>query len=419
MLEPARPKPHHGRHAASNAGSATLGPTFDASPTPDETPGSSISPPPTPTAVPGTPTPVRSLSPDTGLARDSCATSSRLRSMQQQLSGRHPRPGRGGDHARRQHLVERQWPGADRSGRGATGDTPFVIGSITKTFIAAAVMQLADEGRLAIDDPLSNWLPDYPNAGQITLRELLHHTSGIYNYFEYPTYDTLVFQTLVGHVWTPQEILDTLVNGPISRPAPATTTATRTSSCSAWSSSRRPGSSSATCLTSASSPRSVCAPPTSRATARPAPIPRVGYLLKPIGFKAVTDGTDYRPTISAATVAWSAGGIVSSARDIAAWCDALYGGHVVSPAALAQMEDFIYYPKPDETYGLGTRSRVIGGERVFGHTGSIRGFDAAAWHFPDTNMTIVVMTNLGRIDANPIVDALAAVALPVAQGYLP
>ena len=70
----------------------------------------------------------------------------------------------------------------------------------------------------------------------------------------------------------------------------------------------------------------------------------------------------------------------------------------------------------DETYGLGTRSRVIEGERVFGHTGSIRGFDAAMWHFPDTDMTITVLTNLGRIEANPIVDALAAVAYPAANG---
>ena len=81
------------------------------------------------------------------------------------------------------------------------------------------------------------------------------------------------------------------------------------------------------------------------------------------------------------------------------------------------MEDWTYYPPPiDETYGLGTRSDVIQGERVFGHTGSIRGYDAAMWHFPETDMTISVLTNLGRIEANPIVDALAAVAYPAAHG---
>jgi D-alanyl-D-alanine carboxypeptidase len=149
----------------------------------------------------------------------------------------------------------------------------------------------------------------------------------------------------------------------------------------------------------------------------PPPDAAAGYLERATGLKEQSDGTDYRPTISAATVAWAAGAIDASPHDIVLWGDALYGGHLISPPLLAQMEDWTYYPPPiDETYGLGTRSRVIETERVFGHTGSIRGFDAAMWHFPDTDMTIGVMTNLGRIDANPIVDALAAVAYPAAQG---
>jgi CubicO group peptidase (beta-lactamase class C family) len=45
--------------------------------------------------------------------------------------------------------------------RPATTSTPFVIGSVSKTFVAAAILQLVDEGALALDDPLSNWLPDY------------------------------------------------------------------------------------------------------------------------------------------------------------------------------------------------------------------------------------------------------------------
>src|SRR4051812_12945496 len=140
-----------------------------------------------------------------------------------------------------------------------------------------------------------------------------------------------------------------------------------------------------------------------------------GYLERANGLREQSDGTDYRPTVSAATVAWAAGAIDGSPHDLTVWGDALYGGHLVSPEMLAQMEDWTYYPETDETYGLGTRSRVIEGERVFGHTGSIRGFDAAMWHFPDTDMTMTVLTNLGRIDANPIIDALAAVAYPAAN----
>jgi CubicO group peptidase (beta-lactamase class C family) len=59
----------------------------------------------------------------------------------------------------------------------------FRIGSITKQFTAVAILLLAEEGRLRIEDPLSRYLPDYPGrAGDITLEHLLTHTSGIPNF---------------------------------------------------------------------------------------------------------------------------------------------------------------------------------------------------------------------------------------------
>jgi CubicO group peptidase (beta-lactamase class C family) len=89
----------------------------------------------------------------------------------------------------------------------------------------------------------------------------------------------------------------------------------------------------------------------------------------------------------------------------------LYGGHIVSAADLAQMKDYSYAPGSNGTYGLGTWSRVKNGVRMFGHTGSLRGFDAAMWYYPGTKLTVVVLTNLGRINVNAITDALAAAAL--------
>jgi hypothetical protein len=70
-----------------------------------------------------------------------------------------------------------------------------------------------------------------------------------------------------------------------------------------------------------------------------------------------------------------------------------------------------YSPRENEIYGLGTRSRFFGDAQMYGHTGSLRGFYAAAWHMPAEDLTIVVMTNLGRIDPNLIVDDLADVVL--------
>ena len=53
------------------------------------------------------------------------------------------------------------------------------IASVTKMFTAAMILKLAEAGKLSLDDPLASYLPDFPNAGSITIRELLNHTSGV------------------------------------------------------------------------------------------------------------------------------------------------------------------------------------------------------------------------------------------------
>ena len=65
-------------------------------------------------------------------------------------------------------------------------DTPFNLGSMNKMFTAVAIAQLAERGQISLDDPLSNYLPDFPTpeaAAQIRIRHLLNHASGMGNYF--------------------------------------------------------------------------------------------------------------------------------------------------------------------------------------------------------------------------------------------
>lgn len=377
--------------------------------------------PATPTAPPtplpsGPPTPPRTFTADTGIAAELGPQLQAVLDQQQQQGAI---PGIGAAITFPDGSI---WS----SGSGnaivdpaeqATGDVPFVVGSISKTFVTAVIMQLAGEGKLGLDDPLSNWMSDYPNAQNITIREMLHHTSGIFDYFDSAAYNTDVFHTMRDHLWTPQEILSLFGGPPYFAPGQGyhysntdfillglvieTITGQKLGDVYEQRLFGPLG------LTETYFQGS--GPPSSSAA--------YGYVVGANGPHAVYDTTGYRPTISIATAAWAAGGIDASAKDIAMWGDALYGGHVVDQQYLAQMEQWTYYPPPiDETYGLGTRSRVIQGERVFGHTGSIRGFDAAMWHFPQTDMTISVLTNLGHIDANPIADALMAVAYPAVQG---
>ena len=136
-----------------------------------------------------------------------------------------------------------------------------------------------------------------------------------------------------------------------------------------------------------------------------------GYLLNSNGiFREWSDTTGYRPTRSAATVAWTAGGVVATASDLATWARALYGGSVLSPASLAELTDFASYPAGN--YGLGTRRRTTDGHVMHGHAGSLRGYMAGMWHLVDEGVTVVVLTNRGRINIGPtIVDALIRRAL--------
>lgn len=73
--------------------------------------------------------------------------------------------------------------GRDASGRSITADTPMRVASVSKSFTAAAVLALVDEGRVALDRPVSAYLRDFqmadPRAGAITVRQLLNQTSGL------------------------------------------------------------------------------------------------------------------------------------------------------------------------------------------------------------------------------------------------
>jgi D-alanyl-D-alanine carboxypeptidase len=296
--------------------------------------------------------------------------------------------------------------------RRASVYTPFVVGSVSKTFVAAAILQLVDEGALALDDPLSNWLPDYPRAGQITLRRLLGHTSGVFNLYESPNYNRLV----VNHVhrtWTPQDVLASLAGTPYCDPG----------ACYHYSNTgfillglvieAETGKPLGqvykerfyTPLGLTSTYFQGDGPP-------PASSAR-GYRKTKTGNVAIDDGSRYRPTQSEGTVIWSAGGMVASARNIATWARALYGGDVLSAQSLARMTAFTFHPEPQGGYyGLGTRMRSFQGINMEGHTGTLRAFNAAMWYLPSLDLTIVVMTNRTGIDANAITDALLAVAVP-------
>jgi len=107
------------------------------------------------------------------------------------------------------------WSGASgesdvAAGAPAQPGDRFRIGSITKTFVAAAVLQIEGEGLLALDDPLTTWVPDAPHADAVTYRQLLNHTAGYEDYVE-----DLGFLASLDVERTPWELLAFIEGAPL------------------------------------------------------------------------------------------------------------------------------------------------------------------------------------------------------------
>jgi CubicO group peptidase (beta-lactamase class C family) len=91
-----------------------------------------------------------------------------------------------------------------------TPQTKFRLGSVSKQFTSMAILQLEQKGRLKVSDTLKTYFPDYPQGDKITIRHLLTHTSGIFNYTANPEY--IKRQSLPV---TPLQLIDTFKNVPL------------------------------------------------------------------------------------------------------------------------------------------------------------------------------------------------------------
>ena len=112
-------------------------------------------------------------------------------------------------------------------------DTHFRIASNTKTMTAAVIVQLAQEGKLSLDDPVSKYVPGVPNGDKITIAELLKMRSGLYSYTDAPEFSAILDRDPT-KVWTPPKCWPSRSSThPTSRPVRPTTTPTPTTRCSA------------------------------------------------------------------------------------------------------------------------------------------------------------------------------------------
>jgi D-alanyl-D-alanine carboxypeptidase len=280
----------------------------------------------------------------------------------------------------------------------------FSLGSITKTFTTALIMQLAEEGKLMLDDPLSQWLPDYPNiTNTITIRQLLNHTSGIYNFTENPIYWPMVSKT--NRVYTPQDVLG-LVRTRYFLPGKGFHYSNT-------------GFILLGLVAEAAGQDSVAEQIRSRFLQQ-LKLPSI-YLegSEPdSGTRAHGFSVNYTGSLKDITtfplwtveypVAWTAGAMTATAYDLARWIRALYGGTVLKPESIEQMTEPTTLS--GGSYGLGTQRFSTTKGYFWGHSGAITGYVTCAGHSSTRDATVVVLVNQDNVDSvtlwNLLVNAL-------------
>ncbi|MEV6102499.1 serine hydrolase domain-containing protein [Nocardia sp. NPDC051981] len=266
----------------------------------------------------------------------------------------------------------------DRTGRTAIPAAPpqqVRVGSISKTFAAALIMQLVSEGRLRLDEPVDSYLPGLLNGEgvdgrNITVRQILQHRSGLPEMSKDPELD-VVRAAADGRTFTPAQEIAVALRHPAQFAPGERFKYTNTNF-----------------IVAGMLVEKVTSRPYSEVLADRVTTPNQlsdTYLPGPgeVGFRgphpqgytlvsgAPTDVSSIEPS-----VAWSAGALISTGADLNRFFTALLAGKIIGDAQLRDMLTML--PRsPDSTseYGLGIGAIQLScGVRYFGHTGNIAGF---------------------------------------------
>ena len=308
-----------------------------------------------------------------------------------------------------------------------SNNSVFRVGSVTKQFTAAALLLLAEEGKISLQDKLSKYYPNFPRANDITLDEMLHHTSGIYNYTSAPNFavDGMIHRST-------DEMVEFIGKLPKTQDFEPGTN---------WSYSN--------------SAYFILGGVVEKASGESLANVFQTRFFTPLGMThtALDDETEivagrargYAGTgpgkfTNAAFISMSipggAGSIRSTAGDLATWNAALYGGKILKPAslaamltpgklsngenssaAMAKMAAAAGAPaaaaSAKKEYGYALMLSQEDGHRKVDHGGGIYGFSASLSEFPDDKTTVVVLSNaIGKdVGAPKVADRIERLAI--------
>jgi CubicO group peptidase (beta-lactamase class C family) len=270
--------------------------------------------------------------------------------------------------------------------------TKYRLGSLTKQFTAASILLLEERGKLNVDDPIKQYLPDVPAAwGKITIFDLLTHTSGIPNDTELPE-----FKASMKLPTTPEKLIAQFRDKPLDFPPGQYWRYSNSGYILLGSLIEKLSGQSYAEFVRDNIFIPLGMKDTGYDTESPSIVPRaMGY----------EKGTLADAEYINMSQPFSAGGLYSTTGDLLRWERGLFGGAVLTPNSLKKMTTAY---KSDYAFGLWSRER--NGHHVIEHGGSINGFGAWLAYYPKDKLTIVVLGNVQHGPSDEIAANLASLA---------
>jgi CubicO group peptidase (beta-lactamase class C family) len=279
----------------------------------------------------------------------------------------------------------------------------FPLGSLTKQFTAAAILKLVEQRKIALDDPLSRFFPDWPEpSAKATVRQLLNHSSGVQDFTKIPGW-------IAANRLTPQTTAKLVA---LTRSLPA-----RAAPGEKWEYNNGGYVLLGAILEQVSGKpwhqaiQETVLAPLQLHTIRP--LPGDGPALRVLGYRE-ENGRQVPVPRAHPSIAHAAGGLTGSVSDVAAFANALHHGKVVGSALYSEMTSPARLAEgTTQPYGFGLRLSQLRGRAVLAHGGAGAGLDTDSIYIPSEDLFVAVFAN----SSNPATDPsllsrrLAALAL--------